>query len=199
MDEYPTTSPAFPGNSSAKALEQLSDAEFWDYARKLVGTLSTVLHHQEYLECELASGPCLIPLSDLLEVVPPPHRFARLPGMPGWMRGLAAWRGETIAVVDLDTYLSGSATSINTPAAEGSLLIANSQGIPVALFVSAIGLMTTIAFEQLAPSPSIGASVLYTPRRAGVVRGTYAEALVLDVPVLLADAVQQIEMATYHG
>lgn len=197
MDEDPTIHSALPDNSPAKALEQLSDSEFWDYARKRADSLSTVAQHQEYLECELASGPCLIPLSELLEVVLPAHHFARLPGMPGWMRGLVAWQGETIAVVDLDAYLSGSTASINTPG--GSLLIANSQGLPIALFVSAIGLMTTIAFEQLAPSPSSGASVLYTPRRAGVVRGTYAEALVLDVPVLLADVVQQIEMATYHG
>lgn len=199
MDEQPKDNAAFLSKLSVKALEDLSDAAFWNYARELASTASSTPHHQEYLECSLGSRPCLIPLSALKEVLPPPHRFALLPSMPRWMLGVVAWRGETIATVDLDAYLSSSTAATHGSSSEGSLLIAETAGIPIGLVVPAIGMMTTIVFEQLALSASTGAAVLYTPRREGVVRGVYAEALVLDVPTLLADVLQQIEMATYYG
>jgi hypothetical protein len=47
--------------------------------------------------------------------------------------------------------------------------------------------------------PSIGPTVFYTPIRAGVIRGVYAEEAVLDVSALLPDVVQQIGMAAYYG
>src|SRR5438876_7854625 len=101
------------------ALEQLSDEEFWRYARKLASTINRartgVIHHAptEHLVCKLSRGYCLVPLTALYEVVQPPqgrhktYPYTLLPAVPQWMLGLVAWRGETIAVIDLDAYLTG--------------------------------------------------------------------------------------------
>ena len=120
----------------AEALEQLSDEEFWSYANELAllhsadakelkrapqaslrvptdaGTEAETLL-EEYLRCQLCSGDYLIPLTALQEVLLPPqdvreaYPYALLPTIPAWMVGVFAWRGETIAVIDLDAYLFG--------------------------------------------------------------------------------------------
>ena len=179
-------------------LERMSDEEFWNYARKRAGIVFQGSsqgrdHRDQHLECKLSRGNCLIPLKALIEVVPPPHRFTQLPVIPGWMRGLVAWHGEAVAVIDLDMYLCG----VNASPFDGMLLMANHADLPVGLLVPDIGLTTTVQFEQL--NPSTGPSVLYTPMRAGVVRGIHAEEPVLDVSALLPDVVQQIGVAAPYG
>jgi chemotaxis signal transduction protein len=178
----------------ANDLEQMSDEEFWNYARGRASVVPQNSSQEEdyqdqYLECELSWGNCLIPLNAIVEVVPPPHRFAQLPVTPGWVRGLVSWRGETIAVIDLDLYLRGASAS----PLDGILLVASHAGVTVGLLVPGVGLTTSVQFEQMKPS------MFYTPIRAGVVRGVYAEEPVLDVPALLPDVVQQIGMAAHHG
>jgi hypothetical protein len=98
----------WPGALTAEIIESLSDEEFWRYARELALLTPTETLPPEYLKCELSGGHRLIPMTSLYEVVPPPHRFALLPAIPAWMRGVFAWHTETIAVVDLDAYLSAS-------------------------------------------------------------------------------------------
>lgn len=171
--------------------------EFWGYARQRAREASSVpssenVYQNQYLECTLRRGQCLIPLSAIEEVVPPPHHFAHLPLSPRWMPGVTAWHGETIAVVHLDGYLSGTDSSLS----EGILLIARHTDITVGLYVVDIGLTTTVEFEELAHSPA--PSMVYTPTRAGVVQGVHAEMPVLDVFALLSDIVQQIGAAAYH-
>jgi len=109
------------------------------------------------------------------------------------MCGLVAWRGEAIAVIDLDMYLSG----VNVSPLDGMLLVINHADLTVGLLVPGVGLTTTVQFEQM--NLSTGPSVFYTPMRAGVVRGIYAEEPVLDVSALLPDVVQQIGMAAHYG
>ena len=179
-------------------LERMSDEEFWNYAHKQAciipqGSSHELDYQDQHLECELSRGNCFIPLKAILEVVPPPHRFAQLPVTPGWMLGLVAWRGEAIAVIDLDMFLCG----VNASLPDGMLLVANHASVTVGLLVPSVGLTTTVQFEQM--NPSIGPSMFYTPIRAGVIRGIYAEAPVLDVSALLPDLVQQIGMAAHYG
>ena len=95
----------WPGALTAEIIESLSDEEFWRCARELALLTPTETLPPEYLRCELSGGHRLIPMTSLYEVVPPPHRFALLPAVPAWMRGVFAWHTETIAVVDLDAYL----------------------------------------------------------------------------------------------
>ncbi len=194
MNDSPTGNSAF--FDTASGLERLSDEEFWNYARELAGIAYQAPQRQEYLECELASGHCLIPLAELIEVIPPPHRLASLPTVPNWMCGIGAWRSETIAVIDLDAYLSGSSDMLEASSA-GTLLVTDAENVRVGLLVPRVGATTPISLDQLITP--IQAFAWYIPGRAKVTKGMYAETLVLDLAALLADVVQQIGMPTHNG
>ena len=172
-------------------LAQLSDEEFWDYARKLAHQMPAAAQPEECVTCKLSRGDCLIPLTALYEVVHPPHQLALLPAIPEWMPGIVAWRGETIAVIDLDAYLSGYPADLSD---EGILLVANYAGLPVGLLVPTIGQTTPLQSGGVDQLPS-----WYLSSRAAFVKGLQGEAPVLDLPLLLAHAVQQIETAASYG
>ena len=203
MNEHPTVSAAYLDETHLQHLEQLSDEEFWDYARKLAYQGPVAVQPEECLECTLSNGSCLIPLLALNEVVLPPHRLALLPATPEWMPGVVAWRGQVIAVIDLSMYLSGHTLDLSN----GILLIADSAGLALGLLVPAIGQTASIQHDvQVAskdPTATVEkaeqASPWYLPSRAIFVKGIQKGSLVLDVPSLLADAVQQIETAALNG
>ena len=202
MNEHPAAGPTYYLDTThLQNLEQLSDEEFWDYARQRAQQMPAA-QPEEYLECTLSKGCCLIPLAALNEVVLPPHRLAMLPATPEWMPGVAAWRGEVIAVIDLSMHLSGHTLDLSN----GILLIAHHAGIPLGLLVPAIGQTTSIQQDMhvsLAvedPKATVDlASPWYLPTRALYVKGIQREAIILDVPLLLADAVQHIETAASNG
>jgi chemotaxis signal transduction protein len=175
---------------STYSIEQMSDEEFWNYARQRASIAFRIAFPEQddqdqYLECKLSSGYCLLPLRVIIEVVPPPHRFARLPGTPGWMCGIRAWHGETIAVIDLDLYLSGTGSS----SPDAMLLVANHTELTIGLLVPGIGQTTIVQPEQMMP----------TATQEGVVRGIYNGGTVLDAPALLSGVLQQIERAAHNG
>lgn len=172
-------------------LAQLSDEEFWDYARKLAHQMPAAAQPEECVTCKLSRGDCLIPLTALYEIVRPPHQLALLPAIPEWMPGIVAWRGETMAVIDLDAYLSGYPADLLD---EGILLVANYAGLPVGLLVPTIGQTTPLQSGGVYQLPS-----WYLSSRAAFVKGLQGEAPVLDLPLLLAHAVQQIETAASYG
>src|SRR5260370_38343029 len=92
---------------STYSLEQMSDEEFWNYARQCASVAARISFPEQddqvqYLECKLSSGYYLLPLRAVIEVVPPPHVFARLPRTPGCLSVIAAWTGETHAVIVMD-------------------------------------------------------------------------------------------------
>ena len=178
-------------------LEQMNDEEFWKYARQRAHNLPEPPSHAEYLECKLSGNACLVALRDLAEVLPPPHRFARLPGMPAWMAGIMAWRGETIAVVNLDLYLLPTRDDDLSRVTDGTLLILHSAGRTLGLLVPALGFTSAIEFEQVL-SPS-GSASFALAEDTKVVEGIYKNVPVLNIPALLAGLVQEIGMATSHG
>ena len=183
---------------STNDLQKMADEEFWNYAREYADTVPRISsqernYQDQHLECELSYGNCLIPLKAIVEVLPSPRQYTRLPLAPTWMRGLIAWRGEARPLIDLDMYLCGVSSSRQS----GMLLIANYNDITIGLLVPGIGLTTTVQFEQVHPSTS--PTVFYTPIRAGVMKGVYAEEPVLDVSALLPDVVQQIGTAALYG
>ncbi|HLQ28568.1 MAG TPA: chemotaxis protein CheW [Ktedonobacteraceae bacterium] len=222
MNEHPTVISTSLDSSHLQHLEQLDDEGFWDYVRELAHQAPTAAianaQGEEYLECMLSRGRCLIPLTTLYELVlppPPPQRLAQLPATPEWMPGIVAWHGETIAVIDLDMYLSGHATDLTN----GMLLIANHAGLPIGLLVSRVGQtrpiqQSTMLHSSLPDQPVHSRGDLLplpagnglsspwewcSPSRAALVRGVEAEALVLDISSLLADVVRQIEIAASNG
>ncbi len=113
MNEHPKASAIPLDITQLQNLEQLRDDEFWDYARTLARRVPVAAQSEDYLECALGTGTCLIPLTTLNEVVLPPHRLTLLPATPEWMPGIVAWRGEAIAVIDLTLYLSGLAVDLS--------------------------------------------------------------------------------------
>lgn len=190
------SSPVLP-EMSILDLERMSEDEFWEYARQRAHIVPELPSRAEYLECKLDRGTCLIALRDLAEVLPPPHRLARLPGMPAWMAGIMAWRGETIAVVSLDTYLWSAHSPSLHSAADGMLLVIHTEKRTLGLLVAALGFTTTFEQEKISASPD---SPGQGPGEgAGIVEGMYADVPVLNMSALLADLVQQIGMATAHG
>jgi chemotaxis signal transduction protein len=203
---------------STYSLEQMSDEEFWNYARQRASVASRISFPEQddqdqYLECKLSSGYCLLPLRAIIEVVPPPHRFARLPSTPGWMCGIAAWHGETIAVIDLDLYLSGTGNS----SPDAMLLVASHAELTIGLLVPGVGQTTTVQLEQMMPATALECEPATHFASAGskgsplecepathfvlrfasagskgspqedVVRGIYDGRTVLDAPALLSD------------
>lgn len=177
-------------------LEQMSDEEFWNYARQRARALPELPSHAEYIECKLSTHACLIAFQDLAEVLPPPHRLARLPGMPVWMAGIMAWRGETIAVVNLDLYLSDPQHNASSWLADSMLLIAICSGLVMGLLVPALGFTSTIALEQIVAPASANAGPLTSDPT--LVMGIYADLPILTISTLLTRLAQQIGMVTKH-
>jgi len=180
---------------SANDLERMADEEFWNYARAYANTVPPLSsekdnYQDQYLECELSSGTCLIPLKDVIEVIPSPQQHTHLPLAPAWLRGLVSWRGEAIPLVELDSYLNG----VSDPFSSGMLVIVSYRALTVGLFVPDIGLTTPVRFEQAQTFP--GPGIFYTPVREGVIKGIYAEEPVLDISALLPDVIRQIGMRT---
>jgi chemotaxis signal transduction protein len=209
MEQQPAAISTPFDTSLARDLELLSNEEFWKFACEQATRVDAAVHHEEYLECELgASGRrCWLALDALSQLVPPPHRFALLPGMPPWMVGLVAWRGDTLAVVDLTAYLADSKQLVIGQPLEGMLLITHdasgeNRSFPsLGLLVPTIGLTVTISPEQVqtfdlpAPPATAVSSDWLAQMRTGVVRGSYGDAPLLDVPALLADIVDRIWIA----
>lgn len=177
-------------------LEGMNDEEFWSYARQRARIISEQPSHTEYIECKLSTHACLLAFRDLAEVLPPPHRLARLPGMPTWMVGIMAWRGETIAVINLDRYLLGNRESATSWMADGMVLVASQDDLALGLLVPALGFTSTIAREQIIP-PTTPSSFAFA-ESATIVTGVYTDLPILNMSTLLTGLARQIGMAAYH-
>ena len=198
----------WPGALTAEIIESLSDEEFWRYARELALLTPTETLPPEYLRCELSGGRRLIPMTSLYEVVPPPHRFALLPAAPAWMRGIFAWHTETIAIVDLDAYLAANESQVGNDS-EGNerAYLSPRQGPIKALpatprhprpygdpispgrMASPTGTLLIAGYSGLA----VGLLVPTLATTAEPVSEHEASgSLILDLPVVLMDIVQQI-------
>lgn len=178
-------------------LEQMSDEEFWNYARQRALAVPEQPSHAEYVDCRLSSSTCLVPLGKLAEVLPPPYRLARLPGMPAWMVGIMAWRGETIAVVNLDLYFSPPQSAALPLLTQGILLVVYAEEQALGLLVPALGMTMAVKLEEI--TPLAASSHVLLAKEAGILEGMYADIPILNISALLASLVQQIGMVTAHG
>ncbi|MBV9230720.1 MAG: chemotaxis protein CheW [Chloroflexi bacterium] len=200
MDRYPISGTASLSSAHSQFLEQLNDEQFWNYAVELAYAAPTdAMPTDEYLVCKLEKGSCILPLATLREVVPPPHQFTLLPAAPPWMLGVGAWRGETIAIIDLNAYLSNTTAPLHS---DGMLLVVQLDGLTLGLFISAVGSMITLAVEHMELPEQV--SAWHMPPCAGAIKGVYrdmtsqVEALVLDVPIIVNDMVQHIKNNRRH-
>ncbi|GCE04981.1 chemotaxis protein CheW [Dictyobacter aurantiacus] len=191
MSQRPALSTALLRGNHARHLEQLSDQDFWKYAQQLAQApqLSTP-QTEEYVKCAFEAGHALIPLAVLREILPTTRYLAQLPASPHWMLGIAAWRGEPIAVIDLAAYLAQQSTGL--------------PGHPVLLIVQladiTLGLATTIsdapaffASEQDQASNNTAKEDWSLPEHS--VQGTYAGMPILQLPAIISDIVQQLRIS----
>lgn len=193
MSEYDILATALTDQSHVLFLEGLSDQDFWRYATELASATPTAkLEIGQYLECELEQKRCILPLAALREVVPPPHQISLLPSIPAWMPGITAWRGETIATVDLDAYLTQCPTRLRS---DYVLLVIQQDEITLGLFVAAVRSIPALDLEQFSPPEQAVAE--HPHLSAGAILGIYANTLVLDTGIILTDVVQHV--TTPHG
>ncbi|HZU69175.1 MAG TPA: chemotaxis protein CheW [Ktedonobacteraceae bacterium] len=165
-----------------QSLELMSDEEFWDYARERANAISSVspgeeIRSPQYLECKLNCGTFLIPLQAVCEVLDAPRHFALLPDIPRWMLGIMMWRGQAIAVLDLNAYLCETTTGqVGIDPARGMLLVANDPQLPDV----SVGLLVHLS--------------------GGIENQVYKSDLpIINMSMLLADVVRQIGTAAHHG
>ena len=195
MSEYDILTNALTDQSHVLFLEGLSDQDFWRYATELASATPTAkLEIGQYLECELEQKRCILPLAALREVVPPPHQITLLPSIPAWMPGITAWRGETIATVDLDAYLTQCPTRLRS---DYVLLIIQQDEITLGLFVAAVRSIPTLDPGQFCPPEQ--AIARYPHLSVVAILGIYADALVLDTRIILTDMVQRIRETAAYG
>jgi len=201
MDMRPTLT-STPTSTYAQFLEQLSDEEFWKLAVETVRPVApasiALASSDDYLQCVLEHGRCLLPLVILREIVSPPPHFSHFPAAPSWMVGIGAWRGETIPIVDLDAYLLKCEVGSLDAYCNGILLVAQYDALTLGFFVSAAELATSIEVEQIVPFARVADQ--YTYERKDVVLGVRIDKeehgmgeLVLDLPLIFADIVQIIK------
>ncbi len=197
MSEQHILTAALQGQSQAAYLERLNDHEFWEYASQLAAApaLSTS-QIESYLECELRQEQArvIFPLASLREVLPPPHHVTLLPASPRWMPGLTAWRSEPIPVVNLEAYLTRRRVQ---HAQDSMLLVVQQNDVTLGLFVSLVGSLTALEPERLLPAQQPPDWCTHLPSH--LLLGTYVDALVLNMPEILIDIIQQMRvMAVYE-
>ncbi|SRR5579884_1727041 len=202
MNARPDPTPSAVSSANAQFLEQLSNDDFWRLAVDIaqVAPMAQVAS-DDYLECVLAHGRCLLPLVVLREIVSPPYYFSRFPATPVWMVGIGAWRGEIIAVIDLDAYLFHHPARSPHNVTNATLVVAQLDDLTLGFLVRDVGAVTALDVEQIVPIEQ--ASTWYTHLQKEVVIGVKcdgggkrqldSEALLLDMPILVQDIVQHLK------
>jgi chemotaxis signal transduction protein len=189
-------------NVYAQFLEQLNNDAFWQLAADIAQANPTAqVPADDYLECVLAHGRCLLPLATMREIVSPPYYFSRFPASPPWMVGIGAWRGETIAVIDLDAYLFQRPARAPHCVQDGILVVAQINDLTLGLLVTDVGSVTTLDVEQVVSFEQV--PTWYTHLQTEVVIGVKcdgggsrrpdSEALLLDMSVLVNDIVLHLK------
>ena len=197
-------------NVYAEHLERLTDAEFWNYAYEKAHmprsmhakhALTTMVTPPDdtltCITCELRTAQCVLPLTHIREILSPSQHITLLPDAPPWMLGILSWRSETIAAIDLCSYLTKSNSS---PLHNRVFLVVQHNHTSLAFCVLSIGSTTTIDnTQQVTPfslppvtegsnSPPLGVVGMWN--HGGTEQG---QIFVLDMPAIFEDVVQCIE------
>ncbi len=194
MNEHAALTSVSLSRCQVHLLEQLNDEEFWRCATE-IATSSSTIHDQveNYLVCNLGTRRCIFPPGLAGEIIPPPHQLTLLPAVPPWMPGLTVWRGEMIALVDLRAYLWGGDINNTLSAARSPdlLLVVQFHDLILGLLVTAVATMISWNEEHMVPFEL--APDWCSELRPGAIRGVLDEALVLTIPFIFNDIVQQIK------
>jgi len=97
----------------------------------------------------LGSGRFAVSLGSVEEVGRVPA-ITRVPGTPGWVAGVANWRGRILPMLDLRSLLGAA----ETPLAGGArLLVLSAEGVSVGMLVEAVE-GTAVVAAAAEPFPS---------------------------------------------
>lgn len=89
-----------------------------------------------------------LPMPAVAEVGRPPG-LTRVPGLPGWVAGVANWRGRVLAVLDLRPLLAAETTDLDRRA---RLVVLTRSGVSAGLLVEAVEGTTELDPETLEPA-----------------------------------------------
>jgi chemotaxis signal transduction protein len=198
MNEHPVLPFVSLSRSQAQIFEQLSDEEFWRYAREAANPSGPSPGQvDEYLVCRLGARYCMFPLAIVGEVAPSPHQRTILPDVPHWMSGLTTWRGEIIAEIDLEAYLWSTAEYEDRVAfgygqrQANFLLVVRAQNVTFGLIVTAVNTVVRFDAEHMVPfelAPDWCSALC-----PEVIKGILDDVLVLNIPAIFDDIVEQIK------
>lgn len=122
-----------------------------------------------------------LPMASVAEVGRPPS-LTRVPGLPGWVAGVANWRGRVLAVLDLRSLLAADPGPLDR---RGRLVVLHHEGVRVGLVVEAVVGSTVLDPEAVEPAlahlPTSTGTLL-----AGQVTDADGPYGVLDLDALLA-------------
>ena len=89
-----------------------------------------------------------VPMPVVAEVGRPPG-LTRVPGVPGWVAGVANWRGRVLAVLDLRPLLASEAAPLDR---RGRLVVLSRNGVMAGLLTEGVEGTTDVDPEQLEPA-----------------------------------------------
>ena len=131
---------------------------------------------------------------DAVAEVGRPPALTRVPGLPGWVAGVANWRGRVLAVLDVRPLLGGAATALDR---RGRLVVLRHDGVVVGLLTEAVEGTRRLEPEDIEPTPPRLAE-----RTGGLLSGQLTDADgpcgVLDLAAVLrlADALPRVRRAS---
>ena len=123
----------------------------------------------------IAGSRYAVEMSAVAEVVPVPT-VTRVPGAPGWLRGVVNWRGRVLAVVDLRPLVGAAIDPLPTSA---RLVVLSDGEVEVGLLAGGVPGLLEWAPGDLQPMPATASSGM-----AALVRGVVD----FEGPVALLDA-----------
>jgi chemotaxis signal transduction protein len=128
----------------------------------------------------LGSSRYALDMADVAEVATVPA-VTRVPGAPGWLLGVANWRGRMLPAVDLRPLLGTALVPLPSSA---RLVVVGRDDVVVGLVAEAVPGVYGAVLDHLAPPPPT-----LPADAAALVRGEVADALgpvaVLDVGAVL--------------
>jgi chemotaxis signal transduction protein len=148
---------------------------------------------REHVVVRLGGSRYALPMECVAEVGRPPG-LTRVPGLPGWLAGVANWRGRVLAVLDLRPLLAAPGAPLDRRA---RLVVLGRGGVPVGLLTEGVEGTYLLDDEQVEPSlahlPESAAQLL-----AGQSTTADGPCGVLDVDAVfrLADALPRARRAS---
>jgi purine-binding chemotaxis protein CheW len=147
---------------------------------------------RELVVVRLGSDRYAVPMAGVGEVGRPPS-LTRVPGLPGWVAGVANWRGRVLAVLDLRPLLGAAAGELDR---RGRVLVVSAGGRTAGLLVEQV--IGTVAAATAQHEPVLAS---LRPGTATLLAGQLTDAdgpcgvLDLDAVLALSDSLPRARRA----